>query len=270
MQVQENDPLQTPGLGQSLQPKTGDQMQGVPAEDLTGGWNKWINKPNNRAALMQFGIAMLQPMGFGETGLGHLASSVGSAGEAHQNVTKEAQQAEKSSTEAELRESRARAAETTSNAAELRALQTGENQRLRAENQGTTTLARQLQAQAQARRAYDEYVHKTNQDNLIADKPASILDYPTWLKSGGGAAAESASELGTGTTPSATAPTGRGYSVQEIITNPKMVGRVQTIRAMVASGDPAQMQRARDALREIEPYVNPAERTKLYSILGVH
>ena len=45
--------------------------------DLRTKWNGWISVPGNRQALMQFGLNAMQPRPVGQTGLGHLASSVG-------------------------------------------------------------------------------------------------------------------------------------------------------------------------------------------------
>lgn len=267
-----DDPLKPPALGQSLQPQDQDQNQppsgGVPNTDLIGGWNNWINKPNNRAALMQFGIAMLQPVGMGETGVSHFANAVGEAGQAHQRVTGEAQQAEKASTEAELRESRARAAEVSANAAETRALQSGQLSEARLQNTQLTGLTRALTAQANARAKYDNF------QLLNPQGSPGWMSYPDWIKSPEGQS--SLLEGGGGTGPTGTSPSesvsptaGRGYSAREILNNPKLSPHLQQIRTMASSGDPAQMQQAREAVRRLEPYVNPAERAALYTQLGV-
>lgn len=43
-------------------------------------WNAWTSKPENNAALLQFGIAMLQPRAPGQSGIGSIANSIGEAG----------------------------------------------------------------------------------------------------------------------------------------------------------------------------------------------
>src|SRR5258706_12493997 len=108
---QQDDPLQAPPLGQSLQQgrDAASPAPGFEPGKLLDGWNSWVEKPNNRAALMQFGIAMLQPMGMGETGGSHFANAIGSAGEAHQRVTGQEQVARREDTAATLRESTAAA-----------------------------------------------------------------------------------------------------------------------------------------------------------------
>ena len=55
-------------------------------EDIAGQWRSWIDNPGNRAALMQFGIAALQPVGLGQTPLGHLGNAIGAGAEASARV----------------------------------------------------------------------------------------------------------------------------------------------------------------------------------------
>lgn len=45
-------------------------------------WEAWNSKPENNAALLQFGISMLQPHAPGQDSIGAAANAVGSAGEA--------------------------------------------------------------------------------------------------------------------------------------------------------------------------------------------
>lgn len=44
-------------------------------------WDAWTSKPENNAAMINFGLAMMSPRSPGETGLGHFAQAVGAAGE---------------------------------------------------------------------------------------------------------------------------------------------------------------------------------------------
>jgi hypothetical protein len=222
---------------------------------------------------MQFGIAMLQPMGFGETSLGHFANAFGHAGEAAQKVTTEEQQERKSQTEAELREARARAAEQSASAAELRALQSGENQRLRTENQQTGSLARALQAQSASRARYDKA--KADWDLFHPKEP--FQSYGDWIKQDVGEAAGAAGALVPGGAPAAAVPSqsitaGAGRATAEqIMAHPGGQSMIQQIKSMAMSGDPAQMARAKQAVdQHLVPLVSPAERTKLYSLLGIY
>jgi hypothetical protein len=54
---------------------------------LQGAWNKWTSNPANNAALLQFGLAMLQPRSPGQSGVGQFANSIAAGGEAAGRVT---------------------------------------------------------------------------------------------------------------------------------------------------------------------------------------
>lgn len=56
-------------------------------------WNAWTSKPENNAALLQFGISMLQPRAPGQSGIGSIANAIGDAGGAAGRV-QETQRAE--------------------------------------------------------------------------------------------------------------------------------------------------------------------------------
>lgn len=271
-----------PSLGRALQPggRTPDSAGGIDTSKLTSGWNDWINKPNNRAALMQFGIAMLQPMGMGENATGHFANAIGAAGEAHHHVTVNEQQAQKADTESELRESRANAATTTANAAETRALFAGENSRLRSERDQSTALARALSSQAQARSKYDSYVTQVGKRNTdpLRDPKAPlepVIPFGEWIKTpdgrssllgeaggapapeGGGAPAEA---------PGTPAPS----SWEAVSRDPTILAATPQIRQAVASGNPQMVEKAKQyILTNIAPHVDPSEMPKVFQHFGI-
>lgn len=49
---------------------------------LRSAWDAWTSRPENNAALLQFGIAMLQPRAPGQSGIGQFANAVGQGAEA--------------------------------------------------------------------------------------------------------------------------------------------------------------------------------------------
>lgn len=51
-----------------------------------GGWKAWVSRPENRAALVQAGIQMLQPLGIGETPLSRAGTSIGAGMQARDRV----------------------------------------------------------------------------------------------------------------------------------------------------------------------------------------
>jgi hypothetical protein len=49
---------------------------------LRAAWDAWTSRPENNAALLQFGLAMLQPRSPGQSGVGQFANAVGQGAEA--------------------------------------------------------------------------------------------------------------------------------------------------------------------------------------------
>lgn len=178
-------------------PESASPTGGVAQKSLLEKWGDWIDQPSNRAALMQFGIAMLQPVKGGEGGLlGHAANSLGEAGEAAGRVQEQARRETETESKADLREAAARTAEE-------RARYAGENNALRASalGQGLDIKRGQLE-NAQLRtqlndqnrrtmadiamtRAYQQYVQEAEKNNLVAETPQPIMDKQTWMKANG-------------------------------------------------------------------------------------
>lgn len=95
--------------------------QQAPAPDLAGQWRSWINDPGNKAALIQTGLALAQPVALGQNALGHVAGAIGQGGEASDRVTaQEEKDREQTRKEADT-ESRSLARESSANSAESRA-----------------------------------------------------------------------------------------------------------------------------------------------------
>lgn len=251
MQVQDTDPLMP------QQDSTSSVPQGYSGGDLTSGWNDWINKPNNRAALAQFGIAMLQPMGMGEGTLSHFANAAGAAGEASQNVTKEAQQQEKLDTDTTARLTTANAAETRANAAQDRALYTGQLQNERG-------LTSQLQAQARARSAYDSYLKNITKSNNDVDlvgvgQKQPILSFEDWLSSAQGATARAGT------------PPVEEDQTQKVLKNPQIQSERQTVLDAARSNDPTRRAQAKQYVdTRIAPHIKPEDLPKVYQMYGIH
>lgn len=88
-----------------LDPENTDPNPSVPTDSqstdqsqsgLRAAWDKWTSRPENNAALLQFGLAMLQPRSPGQNAVGQFANAVGQGAEASQrNIeTQQAQQKE--------------------------------------------------------------------------------------------------------------------------------------------------------------------------------
>lgn len=82
---------------------------------LRKAWDDWTARPENNAALLQFGIAMLQPHAPGQTSLGAAANALGEAGGASDRNVAAARAEENAASQREVES--AKAAATTSNAA---------------------------------------------------------------------------------------------------------------------------------------------------------
>ena len=60
---------------------------------LSKAWNAWTSRPENNAAMINFGLQMMQPIQPGQSRLGHFAESVGGGAEASQrNIATQRQQ----------------------------------------------------------------------------------------------------------------------------------------------------------------------------------
>jgi hypothetical protein len=106
------------------------QPSDVPTQQQTVGladqWRGWIADPHNRAALIQFGLALSQPISAGQNIGGHIGQALGSAGEASDRVTAAQQREEELASKQELRGAQAEAATQRAEAAGARAGAAGE------------------------------------------------------------------------------------------------------------------------------------------------
>lgn len=94
---------------------------------LADQWRQFLGDPASRTALIQFGAQLAQPMGFGQTPLGHFSRAVGAGGEAATRVgeiERKDQEAESRNTKREADAqaviSRAQTAEANANTAAAR------------------------------------------------------------------------------------------------------------------------------------------------------
>jgi hypothetical protein len=179
-------------------PQPGPDDTGGTPDDLGSQWSQWVGKPANRAALMQFGIAMLQPVQQGETGTSHFANAIGSGGEAASDVNKQAiakeaadssqqlkaEQAElagvKASVQPELAQAASDRAGAYAGAAEARVQNAGLRNQMQ-EQQNRTIDSIKLS------NAYQTYVSQTAKTNAdpMNENPQPIMDFETWQQSNG-------------------------------------------------------------------------------------
>lgn len=145
---------------------------------LADKWRGWLDNPDNSAALMQAGIALMQPMGFGQTPIGHFGNALGEAGEAMSRRAKQTKEDAEAESKMQARERRAEDRERRAGIAEQNAGLSSQ----RAQNQLTLGLIRQHQ---QMVRDYEtaKKNHEANQPVGVARTP--FMSWPEYLKSRG-------------------------------------------------------------------------------------
>lgn len=112
-------------------------------------WDAWTSRPENNAALLQFGLAMLQPRAAGQSGIGSVANAIGQGAEASdRNLT--AQRAEADS-ESKRTVEQQKADATTSNAASYGR---------QVDTSGGTKKAPGMQASLAAQKAFNSWAAK--------------------------------------------------------------------------------------------------------------
>lgn len=83
---------------------------------LRKAWDEWTARPENNAALLQFGISMLQPHAPGQTQLGAFANSIGQGAEASDRNVAAQNAAEDSALNRDVKSREAASRETTAGA----------------------------------------------------------------------------------------------------------------------------------------------------------
>lgn len=206
------------------------QTQPDEQKDLAGQWRAWIGDPANRASLIQTGLSLMQPVGLGQTPLGHAAQAIGSGGEAADRIRKqEMEDAESARRDSEaesrsvLREARATAAEARAGAASSRIGVAGERLSLERDRMGLYEEGRRQQRLLNAQKQYA----KEASDNALLGKPSVPFD--EWLSSKGlsglmGALAPAGGAPAAGSGLSSTVPGGAGGG-QWFKVNPSALSR---------------------------------------------
>jgi hypothetical protein len=156
--------------------------------DVAGQWRNFLADNNNRAALLQFGLSMMQPMDVGQSAVGQLGQSIGEVGE----LSDRRKKLDIASTEADskqnLRASQAEAAEARANTAATRAAAATDRQNYTRENT-------RLRVAAQLYGQYESYRKNTetlNARKKLLDPTAPldpVLDFETWASRNPGVAA---------------------------------------------------------------------------------
>lgn len=68
------------GLGPALTNSPNEQSRGParrPSGSVTSAWTDWLAKPENKAAMIQAGVSLLQPPSAGQSGVGQIGQAIG-------------------------------------------------------------------------------------------------------------------------------------------------------------------------------------------------
>lgn len=131
-------------------PNDGQSSDVSQPSGLRRAWDAYTSRPENNAALIQFGLAMMQPRAPGQSGIGSVANAVAEgAGAMERNVA--GQKADQAATVAQDME-RAKTAATTSNAASTAANAAAYGRQVDASSSNKGTLSGVLRQQADFRK----------------------------------------------------------------------------------------------------------------------
>lgn len=137
---------------------------------LADNWRSWMSDPHNRAAMIQFGLALSQPVSAGQNVLGHIGSAAGQAGEASDRITAEQEREKELESKQELRSAQG-------DLATERGRASGESATLKQQALDQRRSIYELQDQGRIQAAYNAHLRQIaaeNKDitaaNLIAPK----------------------------------------------------------------------------------------------------
>lgn len=136
--------------------------------DIAGQWKNWMANEGNRAALMQFGIAMMQPVGLGQSPAGHVGQAIGSVGELGTRREEAERKERELSSKEELRSAQAQVAEARAGAAGVGAGRAADRLAFQRERLASDEAHRLTGRQLQALTSYQALVRRLEQDNLVA------------------------------------------------------------------------------------------------------
>lgn len=94
------DPFGTPDIAINPQPSPEDHAQ------IAGQWNDFLQDPKGRAALVNFGLALMQPVGLGQTPGGQIGQAVGFAGQGLQAQEEQERKAKETDIKSQLADER--------------------------------------------------------------------------------------------------------------------------------------------------------------------
>jgi hypothetical protein len=165
----------------------------VPTQQQTVGladqWRGWMADPHNRAALMQFGIALSQPIAAGQNIGGQIGSAFGQAGEASDRVTAEQQKEQELASKQDLRTAQAESAAQRAEAAGARSGAAADRLTFQRERLSADQERNVLRANVSLRGMHDKYLQgirtqnqKISHNNELMGTNTPLIPEPTFEK----------------------------------------------------------------------------------------
>lgn len=109
-------------------PDTAPSVEPGEQKDIAGQWREFLGNPSNRAAMIQFGLQLTQPLDLGQNTMGAIGQALGGAGEAAGRM----RELERKDTETDIREQEAQSRDAARAASADAAAQRNEIAGLRA------------------------------------------------------------------------------------------------------------------------------------------
>lgn len=143
----------------------------LPDVSQPGGWRAWVSRPENRAALVQAGIQLLQPLGVGQTVGGQVGQAIGSGLSARDRVVTGQQEQEQQSLQNSIAQQEADARTTAANASATAAAKSG--------GAGGLTAYQMLMQDNRTKQQFLKYAQKRASDAEFSATPLDLTDPDT-------------------------------------------------------------------------------------------
>lgn len=166
--------------------------------DIASQWTAKLSDPNVRAMIMQTGLALMQPVGLGQTAAGHVGQAVGQGFEASDRVVggqlaEREQQRKERDTDSRMdeRAARAQVAEARLGTAGAGLDLKRQGLEIARERLNMQSTLGDMQRRIQNSNAYNTYQkekEKTDQNRMLADpkyKPEPTLSFDEWSSTRG-------------------------------------------------------------------------------------
>lgn len=196
--------------------------------DIAGQWRNWMANEQNRSALLQFGVSLMQPMGFGQNVAGHVGQAVGSVGEMATRRQEADRRERETDSRAELRTAQAGLAEARAANAGTSAARSADRLEMARERLGFDRERHRTSTLVRLQVAWQRAVEKINADNALVppEQRRPIPNFEEYVRANphlaAGVGVGENSDTGT------SAPSGGGTSPPEAPRDPRQRTRGTT------------------------------------------